>query len=144
MNRYTPRSSICRNTSRAESRSAGLKRSTWIRSRLPAVLQAEWTKHLVGRALCGTSPLDSRCVSALSLRAEAVPMHNEFTAVFERDGDWYVAYSPEIPGANGQGRTKEEARESLAEAIALILADRREDGLRGVPPDAERETVIVR
>ena len=71
-------------------------------------------------------------------------MHNEFTAVFERDGDWYVAYSPEIPGANGQGRTKEEARQSLAEAIALILADRREDGLRGVPPDAERETVIVR
>ena len=61
-------------------------------------------------------------------------MHNEFTAVFERDGDWYVAYSPEIPGANGQGRTKEEARESLAAAIALILADRREDGLRGVPP----------
>ena len=31
-------------------------------------------------------------------------MHNEFTAVFERDGDWYIAYSPEIPGANGQGQ----------------------------------------
>jgi predicted RNase H-like HicB family nuclease len=71
-------------------------------------------------------------------------MHNEFTAVFERDGDWHVAYSPEIPGANGQGKTKEEARESLVEAIALILKDRREDGLRGVPPDAERETVTVR
>jgi predicted RNase H-like HicB family nuclease len=71
-------------------------------------------------------------------------MHNEFTAVFERDGDWVVAYCPEIPGANGQGRTKEEARTSLAAAIALILEDRREDGLRGVPPDAERETVIVR
>lgn len=54
-------------------------------------------------------------------------MHNEFTAVFERDGDWYVAYCPEIPGANGQGRTKEDARENLAEAIALILEDRRED-----------------
>jgi predicted RNase H-like HicB family nuclease len=67
-------------------------------------------------------------------------MHNEFTAVFERDADWYIAYSPEIPGANGQGRTKEEARRSLAEAIALILEDRREEGLRGVPPDAERET----
>jgi hypothetical protein len=37
-----------------------------------------------------------------------------------------------VPGANGQGRTKEEARESLAEAIALILEDRRADGLRGV------------
>ena len=36
-------------------------------------------------------------------------MHNEFTAVFERDSDWYVAYCPEIPGANGQGRTKAEA-----------------------------------
>ena len=71
-------------------------------------------------------------------------MHNEFTAVFERDGAWYVAYSPEIPGANGQGKTKEEARQSLSEAIALILKDRREDGLRGVPPDAERETVTVR
>ena len=70
-------------------------------------------------------------------------MHNEFTAVFERDGDWYVAYSPEIPGANGQGRTKEEARRSLSDAIALILADRREDGLRGVPADAERATVTV-
>ena len=71
-------------------------------------------------------------------------MHNEFTAVFERDGDWHVAYCPEIPGANGQGRTKEDARNNLAEAIALILEDRREDGLRGVPPDAERETVTVK
>jgi predicted RNase H-like HicB family nuclease len=68
-------------------------------------------------------------------------MKHEFTAVFERDGEWYVAYCPEIPGANGQGRTKEEARESLAKAIALILEDRREDALRGLPDDAERETI---
>ena len=71
-------------------------------------------------------------------------MHNEFTAVFERDGEWFIGYCPEIPGANGQGRTKEEARASLAAAIALILEDRREEGLRGVPADAERETVTVR
>jgi predicted RNase H-like HicB family nuclease len=70
-------------------------------------------------------------------------MHNEFMAVFERDGDWYIAYCPEIPGANGQGRTKEEARESLAQAIGLILEDRREEGLRGLPAEAERETVIL-
>lgn len=70
-------------------------------------------------------------------------MRNEFTAVYERDGAWHVAYCPEIPGANGQGRTKAEARRSLLDAIALILADRRDDGLRGVPADAERETVIV-
>lgn len=70
-------------------------------------------------------------------------MRNEFTAVIERDGEWYIAYCPEIPGANGQGRTVDECRASLAEAIALILEDRREDGLRGVPPDAIRDTVSV-
>lgn len=70
-------------------------------------------------------------------------MRNEFTAIIERDGDWFIAYSPEVPGANGQGRTKEEARESLAAAISLILEDRRADGLRGLPPEAERGTVVV-
>ena len=45
-------------------------------------------------------------------------MRNEFTAIIERDGEWYIAYCPEIPGANGQGSTKDEARQSLAEAIA--------------------------
>ena len=70
-------------------------------------------------------------------------MQHEFTAIYERDGEWFVAYCPEVPGANGQGRDKEEARSSLADAIVLILEDRREDGLRGVPPDAERETIKV-
>jgi len=70
-------------------------------------------------------------------------MHNEFTAVVERDGDWYVGYSPEIPGANGQGKTKEECLHSLAEAISLILEDRRADGLRGVPADAIKEVISI-
>jgi predicted RNase H-like HicB family nuclease len=70
-------------------------------------------------------------------------MRHEFTAIYERDGEWAIAYSPEVPGANGQGRTKDEARQSLADAIGLILEDRREDGLRGVPADAERETISV-
>jgi len=70
-------------------------------------------------------------------------MHNEFTAVIEKDGDWFVGWSPEIPGANGQGRTVEECRESLAAAIELILEDRREDGLRGIPDDAIREVVTL-
>ena len=57
-------------------------------------------------------------------------MRNEFTAVIEQDGEWFVEYSPEVPGANGQGRTPDAARESLAAAIGLVLEDRREDGLR--------------
>jgi predicted RNase H-like HicB family nuclease len=70
-------------------------------------------------------------------------MHNEFTAIIERDGEWYIAYCLEIPEANGQGKTKDEARASLAAAIALILEDRREDALRGVPAEAIKETVVV-
>lgn len=48
-------------------------------------------------------------------------MHNEFTAIIEKDGEWFIAYCPEIPGANGQGRTKEECLQSLSDAISLIL-----------------------
>ena len=70
-------------------------------------------------------------------------MHNEFTAVMEKDGDWFIAYCPEVPGANGQGRTREDCKRNLAEAIELILSDRREDGLRGVPEDAITEVVVV-
>jgi predicted RNase H-like HicB family nuclease len=70
-------------------------------------------------------------------------MTNEFTAIIERDEDWFIAYSPEMPGANGQGKTKEEALRRLSSAIELILQDRREDGLRGAPPDAIREVVRI-
>ena len=70
-------------------------------------------------------------------------MHNEFTAIVERDDPWYVAYCPEVPGANGQGETRDEALVSLGDAIALILEDRREDGLRGVPADADRTVVTI-
>ncbi len=52
-------------------------------------------------------------------------MSNEFTAVVEQENDWYIAYCPETPGANGQGKTQGECLASLADAIALILEDRR-------------------
>ncbi|HEX7678845.1 MAG TPA: type II toxin-antitoxin system HicB family antitoxin [Thermoanaerobaculia bacterium] len=59
-------------------------------------------------------------------------MHNEFTSIIEEDDEWFVAYSPEIPGANGQGRSPEDARENLAEAIAFILEDLRQTNQWGV------------
>ena len=52
-----------------------------------------------------------------------------FTGIFEKDGQFYIGYCPEVPGANGQGETIEECRESLKEAIKLILQDRLEDAL---------------
>jgi len=66
-----------------------------------------------------------------------------FTAIYEKGDKFYIGYCPEVPGANGQGETVEECRESLKEAIRLILQDRLEDALKGVPADAIRETVVV-
>ena len=70
-------------------------------------------------------------------------MHNEFTALIEADGDWFVAYCPEVPEANGQGRTPDEAKQDLASAIALVLEDRREDALRHAASGTLREVVTV-
>lgn len=70
-------------------------------------------------------------------------MHNEFSAIVERDGEWFIAYCPEVPGANGQGETKAECLSNLSEAIALILEDRRQDALRGLPAEAEHEVVAL-
>jgi predicted RNase H-like HicB family nuclease len=70
-------------------------------------------------------------------------MKHEFTAIMERDGEWFIGYCPEIPGANGQGKTKEECKKNLTDAVALILEDRREDYMRGVPADAFQETIKV-
>jgi predicted RNase H-like HicB family nuclease len=54
-------------------------------------------------------------------------MRNESTRVIERDGEWFVGWSPEVPGANGQGHTVEECRASIDAAILLILEDRKAD-----------------
>ena len=84
--------------------------------------------------------------SALTLkeRADSLPQGALFfTAVIERDGEWFIAFCPEIPEANGQGKTKEEARKSLADGIALLFEDRREDGLRNLSPGAIQERVIL-
>jgi predicted RNase H-like HicB family nuclease len=65
-------------------------------------------------------------------------MHNEFNAIVEKDGKWFIAYTPEVPGANGQGLTKKECL-----AIQLILKDRREDVMRGLPKNAIKEKIII-
>lgn len=70
-------------------------------------------------------------------------MRNEFTAIVEQDGPWYIAYCAEVPGANGQGRSREECLANLREAISLLLEHRREDTLRAIPPDAEQELIVV-
>lgn len=51
-------------------------------------------------------------------------MKHQYTAIIERERGWYTAHCIEIPGANGQGPTEEDAQKSLAEAITLVLLDR--------------------
>ncbi len=71
-------------------------------------------------------------------------MKAEFTAIIEEAPEGgYWAICPEILGANGQGESIEEAKESLRGAIELILKDRREDILRGLPEDVIRDKVMV-
>jgi predicted RNase H-like HicB family nuclease len=52
-------------------------------------------------------------------------MQNEFTAVFQKVPEGYIAFVEELPGANTQGSTLDEARANLAEAIQLILETNR-------------------
>jgi len=71
-------------------------------------------------------------------------MKAEFTVVIEpapEGGFWAVC--PEIVGANGQGETLAEAKESLKQAIELLLDDRRDDMFRGLPDDAIRDTLTI-
>ena len=50
----------------------------------------------------------------------------KFTAVFEREGEWWIGYVEELPGVNTQGRTLEEVRENLKEAVQLIIEANRQ------------------
>ena len=71
-------------------------------------------------------------------------MRHEFTYVIEppeEDDPWYIAFCPEVPEANGQGKTEQEAIESLKSAIELVLDYRREQGLKGIPDTAKRGVV---
>ncbi len=67
-----------------------------------------------------------------------------FTAIFEESDGWWIGYVEELPGANTQGRTLEEARENLKEAIQLVIEANRElarDAARG--KQVRREELLV-
>lgn len=71
-------------------------------------------------------------------------MKAEFTAIIEPAPEGgYWAICPEVPGANGQGETIEEAKNNLREAIELILQDRIQDILRGLPDDVIQDKIVI-
>lgn len=52
-------------------------------------------------------------------------MSRQFTAVYKKQGSWYLGWVEEIPGVNTQGRTLKEVKENLKEALVLILETNR-------------------
>ncbi len=71
-------------------------------------------------------------------------MKGEFTAIIEaapEGGFWAIC--PQVPGANGQGETIEEAKQSLKGAIQLMFEDRVDDARRGLPEDAIQTVVAI-
>ena len=70
---------------------------------------------------------------------------NTFTAVFQEaeEGD-YIALDEELPGANTQGETLDEARENLREAVELILQANRRRSLKDLDTSRLiREPMVV-
>jgi predicted RNase H-like HicB family nuclease len=71
-------------------------------------------------------------------------MELELTAVFRRVPEGYIAFVEELPGANSQGATLEEARVNLKEAVALVLeANRALASEEGASADLIREPLKV-
>ena len=67
----------------------------------------------------------------------------EFTAVYEQCDGWWTAWVEELGGAFGQGRTMEDCRESLKEAILLVLEAQREIHDESADPSRIREPLAV-
>jgi predicted RNase H-like HicB family nuclease len=83
-------------------------------------------------------------VDGASRFMESTTMKAELTAIIEEAPEGgYWAICAEVPGANGQGETIEEARKSLRDAIRLIFEDRLADMKRGLPEDAIQEVIAI-
>ena len=71
-------------------------------------------------------------------------MKIEFTAIFQKVAEGYIAFVEELPGANAQGGTLDEARSNLKEAIQLVLESNREiaeEEIKG--KDVIRESLLI-
>lgn len=60
-----------------------------------------------------------------TLRKEITAMKEQLTAVFQQVPEGYIAFVEELPGANTQGDTLDEARTNLLEAVQLVLETNR-------------------
>lgn len=62
-------------------------------------------------------------------RSSPTSRQSGYTALVQRDGRWWIGWVEEIPGVNGQGRTKRELLASLRSALKEALEMNRQDAL---------------
>ena len=70
-------------------------------------------------------------------------MKYQFTAVIKKTPKWYVAFCPEVPGANGQGKTKAECLDDLRAAVELMLEVNREQITASIGSNVEEMLISV-
>ena len=70
-------------------------------------------------------------------------MKNGFTAIVQRDGEWWIGWVKEMPGVNAQERTREELVASLAEALRDIMELNAEEAVGAVRGDYEEVALQV-
>lgn len=70
-------------------------------------------------------------------------MPNTYTAITERDGDWWIGWIEEVPGVNCQERTREDLLESLRVTLKESLEFNREEAIRAAAPEYTEESLTV-
>ncbi|MHB1309297.1 MAG: type II toxin-antitoxin system HicB family antitoxin [Limisphaerales bacterium] len=70
-------------------------------------------------------------------------MKRQFTAILKKTDKWFIAFCPEVPGANGQGKTRTACLEDLTTAVELMLEVNREQILRQVGTGGEEARITV-
>jgi predicted RNase H-like HicB family nuclease len=64
-------------------------------------------------------------------------MDTGYTAIIRKDDDWWIGWVEEVPGVNGQERSREELLEALSEALKDIIELNREDARKQIAGDFE-------
>jgi predicted RNase H-like HicB family nuclease len=70
-------------------------------------------------------------------------MSNTYTAVIQKDGDWWIGWVIEVPGANAQEKTKNELLDSLKIAIKDILEIQNENAMQRALPGHQKVPISL-
>jgi len=70
-------------------------------------------------------------------------MAKKFSAIYTKEGEWWAAYVAEVPGANAQGITLDEARENLRDALSMVLEENPELADAAIGSEVVREDIEI-